>query len=85
MTSRIRFEWPRFAWAWWVVVGRAAIDVVMHRRPDIVLMDIRMPELDGLKAAKRTLTEADLDTAVLMLTTFNRDEYVYEALRMGAS
>ncbi len=65
--------------------GRAAVDVVLRRRPDVVLMDIRMPELDGLKAAERLLSEPDLDTAVLMLTTFDRSEYVYESLRVGAS
>jgi DNA-binding NarL/FixJ family response regulator len=65
--------------------GRAAFDVVLRRRPDVVLMDIRMPELDGLKAAERILAEPGLDTAVLMLTTFDRDEYIYEALRIGAS
>ncbi len=65
--------------------GRRAVDVVLRRKPDVVLMDIRMPEMDGLKAAERILTEPGLDTAVLMLTTFDRDEYIYEALRIGAS
>ena len=63
--------------------GRSAVDVVLRTRPDVVLMDIRMPELDGLQAAERILS--DVDTAVLMLTTFDRDEYVYRALRIGAS
>ena len=65
--------------------GRAAVDVVLRTRPDVVLMDIRMPELDGLKAGERILSDPDLDAAVLMLTTFDRDEYIYEALRIGAS
>jgi DNA-binding NarL/FixJ family response regulator len=65
--------------------GRSAVDVVLRRRPDVVLMDIRMPELDGLKAAERIIGESDLGTAVLMLTTFDLNEYVYEALRIGAS
>ena len=65
--------------------GRSAVDVVLRTRPDVVLMDIRMPELDGLKAAERILSEPGLDSAVLMLTTFDLDEYVYEALRIGAS
>jgi DNA-binding NarL/FixJ family response regulator/class 3 adenylate cyclase len=65
--------------------GRSAIDVVKRRRPDVVLMDIRMPELDGLQAAEEILSDPDLDAAVLMLTTFDRSEYVYEALRVGAS
>jgi DNA-binding NarL/FixJ family response regulator/class 3 adenylate cyclase len=65
--------------------GRAAVDVALRTRPDVVLMDIRMPELDGLEAAERILTEPGLDTAVLMLTTFDRDEYIYAALRIGAS
>jgi DNA-binding NarL/FixJ family response regulator len=63
--------------------GRAAIDVVKRREPDVVLMDIRMPELDGLQAAERILAETG--TAVVMLTTFDLDEYIYEALRIGAS
>jgi DNA-binding NarL/FixJ family response regulator len=65
--------------------GRAAVDVVLRRRPDVVLMDIRMPELDGLRAAERILSEPGITTAVLMLTTFDLNEYVYEALRVGAS
>ena len=65
--------------------GRAAVDVVLRRRPDVVLMDIRMPELDGLQAAERLLSEPDLGVAVIMLTTFDQREYVYEALRIGAS
>ncbi|MFN8123747.1 MAG: response regulator transcription factor [Thermoleophilia bacterium] len=65
--------------------GEAAVDAVRRLRPDVVLMDIRMPGLDGLGAAARILGDPELATAVVMLTTFDRDEYVYEALRVGAS
>lgn len=65
--------------------GRTAVDTVKRRRPDVVLMDIRMPELDGLSAASEILKDPELDTAVLMLTTFDVSEYIYEALRIGAS
>jgi DNA-binding NarL/FixJ family response regulator/class 3 adenylate cyclase len=65
--------------------GESAVHVVLRTRPDVVLMDIRMPELDGLTAAERILSQPGLDTAVVMLTTFDRDEYIYEALRIGAS
>jgi DNA-binding NarL/FixJ family response regulator len=66
--------------------GREAIDQVRSLRPDVVLMDIRMPELDGLEAARRILGSNNDDAPkILMLTTFDLDEYVYEALRAGAS
>jgi DNA-binding NarL/FixJ family response regulator len=65
--------------------GRSAVELVKRRRPDVVLMDIRMPRLDGLAAAELILADGELDTAVIMLTTFDLNEYVYEALRIGAS
>jgi DNA-binding NarL/FixJ family response regulator len=64
--------------------GLEAVDKAARYRPTVVLMDIRMPELDGLEATRRIL--AGDDTArILILTTFDLDEYVYEALRAGAS
>jgi DNA-binding NarL/FixJ family response regulator/class 3 adenylate cyclase len=65
--------------------GRAAVAMTQARRPDVVLMDIRMPELDGLRAAEEIISDGDLQTAVVMLTTFDVGHYVYEALRIGAS
>jgi len=64
--------------------GEAALDVVRRYRPDIVLMDIRMPVLDGLAATRRLVADGS-DARVLVLTTFDLDEYVFEALRAGAS
>jgi DNA-binding NarL/FixJ family response regulator len=64
--------------------GIEAVDKVARFRPTVVLMDIRMPELDGLQATRRILSD-DQSTRVLILTTFDLDEYVYEALRAGAS
>ena len=64
--------------------GREAVDQARRLRPTLVLMDIRMPRLDGIEATRR-LTEDAAGTRVLILTTFGLDEYVYEALRAGAS
>jgi DNA-binding NarL/FixJ family response regulator len=64
--------------------GRQAVDEVLRLRPDVVLMDIRMPELDGIAATGR-LTAAGCPTRVLVLTTFDLDQYVYGALCAGAS
>src|SRR5205085_10296872 len=64
--------------------GLEAIDKASRFSPNVILMDIRMPELDGLEATRRILA-ADPGARVLILTTFDLDEYVYEALRAGAS
>ncbi|MFE4800223.1 response regulator [Streptomyces sp. NPDC056708] len=66
------------------VDGRQAVEQVASLRPDVVLMDIRMPELNGIEAT-REIVAADADAKVLVLTTFDLDEYVYQALRAGAS
>ena len=66
--------------------GGEAVELVRRERPDVVLMDIRMPEIDGLEATRRiTADERLAGTKVLILTTFDLDEYVFEALRAGAS
>ena len=64
--------------------GLEAVDKTARFHPDVILMDIRMPELDGLQATRKILA-ADNGARILILTTFDLDEYVYEALRAGAS
>ncbi len=64
--------------------GREAILAVRRARPDVVLMDVRMPGLDGVEAT-RQIAQADGDVRVIILTTFDLDEYVYAGLRAGAS
>jgi DNA-binding NarL/FixJ family response regulator len=66
--------------------GLQAVALVRELRPEVVLMDIRMPELDGLEATRQITADQNLaDTRVLVLTTFELDEYVFGALRAGAS
>ncbi len=65
--------------------GLEAIEAAQTHRPDVILMDVRMPEMDGLEATSRIVEAADWPVRVLILTTFDPDEYVYKALRAGAS
>jgi DNA-binding NarL/FixJ family response regulator/class 3 adenylate cyclase len=65
--------------------GKEALTEAYRLKPDVVLMDVRMPELDGIEATRRLLATEGVESKVVMLTTFDMDEYVYEALRAGAS
>ena len=64
--------------------GRDAVALARRQAPDVVLMDVRMPELDGIEATRRVMSAAQPTPRVLMLTTFDLDEYVYRAIRAGA-
>jgi RNA polymerase sigma factor (sigma-70 family) len=65
--------------------GLAAVEEAIRLRPDVVVMDIRMPRLDGIEATRRLVAQDSERFRVLVLTTFDLDEYVYEALHAGAS
>ena len=65
--------------------GRAAIDAAHLHRPDVALVDIQMPVMDGLEATRLILADPRNRTRILILTTFERDDYVFQALRLGAS
>jgi DNA-binding NarL/FixJ family response regulator len=65
--------------------GTEALELARRMRPDVVLMDIRMPRMDGLEATRNLLSQPGIATRVLILTTFEIDEYVFEAIRAGAS
>jgi DNA-binding NarL/FixJ family response regulator/class 3 adenylate cyclase len=65
--------------------GGEAVAEVERLKPDVVLMDVRMPEVDGIEATRRLLGQGEIETKIVMLTTFDMDEYVYDALSAGAS
>ncbi|MFK4689157.1 response regulator [Streptomyces pristinaespiralis] len=65
--------------------GAEAVSVVQQLRPDVVLMDVRMPEIDGIRATEQILSTMDEPPRIVVVTTFENDSYVYDALRAGAA
>lgn len=65
--------------------GAEAVSVVRETRPDVVLMDVRMPEVDGIRATEQILATLDAPPRIVVVTTFENDSYVYDALRAGAA
>ena len=76
---------PDFAVVGTAANGQQAVELSRERSPDVVLMDIRMPGMDGIEATRQLASDGSLSPRVLVLTTFDLDEYVYDALRAGAS
>jgi DNA-binding NarL/FixJ family response regulator len=76
---------PDFAVVGTAANGQQAVEVSRERSPDVVLMDIRMPGMDGIEATRQLASDGPRRPRVLVLTTFDLDEYVYDALRAGAS
>ena len=76
---------PDLTVSWTASNGREALQCCADNPPDVVLMDVRMPEMDGIEATRRLQADSSIDTRVLILTTFDLDEYVFEAVRAGAS
>ncbi len=65
--------------------GREAVELARALRPDVVCMDVQMPEMDGLEATRRIVADPEVTAGVLVLTTFNRDDYLLESLQAGAA
>lgn len=65
--------------------GAEAVELVAELAPDVVLMDVQMPDMDGIAATESIIASGDVSTRVLIVTTFQRDDYVFDALRAGAS